>query len=72
MAHLLESFGALDNLDSFVSKNGRSFYKCPSATDRIVKLRKVQNGALIEEKYESGSQSLVPFWAGKRINWEIQ
>ena len=72
VAHLLESFGALDNLDSFVSKNGRAFYRCPVATDRTVKLRKVVNGMSIDKNYELGDHSVVPFWAGKRINWEIQ
>lgn len=72
VAHLLESFGALDNLESFVSKNGRSFYKRPAATDRIVKLRKVVNGTSIDRIYESGDHSVVPFWAGKLINWDIQ
>lgn len=72
VAHLLESFGALGNLESFVSKNGRSFYKQPVATDRIVKLRKVVDGKSVDERYESRGHSLVPFWAGKHINWEIE
>ncbi|KAF4619910.1 hypothetical protein D9613_005534 [Agrocybe pediades] len=74
VAHLLESFGALDKLEGFVSKNGRAFYKKPLDSQhqgRIVTLRKTQVGKLVDEKYVLGSESLVPFWAGKEINWEI-
>ncbi|KIY45889.1 Dihydroorotase [Fistulina hepatica ATCC 64428] len=72
VAHLLESFGALDNLEGFVSTFGRSFYKRElGGTASEVALRKVDVGRAIDEVYQYEENSLVPFWAGKKINWEI-
>jgi len=75
VAHLLESFGALDKLEGFVSRHGRAFYKKPlnnQNTGRAVTLRKTESRKLVDEKYVLGSESLVPFWAGKEIKWEIE
>ncbi|KAF9534913.1 hypothetical protein CPB83DRAFT_843138 [Crepidotus variabilis] len=72
VAHLLESFGALDKLEDFVSTNGRSFYRRPIETHvngRTIQLHKTQN--LVKGKYEFENEALVPFWAGKQLNWEI-
>lgn len=74
VAHLLESFGALDKLENFTSVNGRSFYKFPvedQKYSRTVFLRKTTPGTLVDTKYVLGTESLVPFWAGKEIGWEI-
>ncbi|KJA24546.1 hypothetical protein HYPSUDRAFT_38588 [Hypholoma sublateritium FD-334 SS-4] len=74
VAHLLESFGALDKLEGFTSVNGRSFYKYPvegQRYSRTVFLRKTKPGTLVDAKYALGAESLVPFWAGKEIGWEI-
>jgi len=70
-AELLDSFGALDKLPLFVSIFGRAFYRRPAEPDRTVVLRKVEGGKLIDEKYEQGDNQLVPFWIGRRLNWEI-
>ncbi|KAJ7937323.1 hypothetical protein B0H13DRAFT_1945355 [Mycena leptocephala] len=72
VAHLLESFGALDKLQGFASTLGRRFYNRElkaEQTQNIV-LRKI-GGQVIEEKYETGESSAVPFWAGKEISWKI-
>lgn len=74
MAHLLESFGALDRLAGFASENGRAFYKYPidgQKHARTMTLRKTAPGTLVDAKYVLGEESLVPFWAGKEIGWEI-
>jgi len=71
VAELLDSFGALDKLPQFVSTSGRAFYRRPAEPDRIVVLRKIEGGKLIDEKYEQGDNQLVPFWIGRRLNWEI-
>jgi len=72
-AHLLESFGALDKLDGFVSQNGRAFYKreAASADDgrNIVRLRRRK--AAVTERYSLEGLEIVPFWAGKSLDWEI-
>ncbi|KAJ7774260.1 hypothetical protein DFH07DRAFT_800818 [Mycena maculata] len=72
VAHLLESFGALDKLDGFVSTFGRRFYRRDlgaEQTDRVV-LRKVSS-IVVESTYGSGEDIVVPFWAGKEIGWKI-
>ncbi len=71
VADILESFGALDKLSGFVSDFGRAFYKRPAKEGRNVHLRKVEGGKLVDEKYVQGNDELVPFWTGKRLNWEI-
>jgi dihydroorotase len=75
VAQLLESFDALENIGLFVSGHGRHFYKIPIENQRVgtktVSLRRAPAGSVVDEKYMSGTESLVPFWAGKEIGWEI-
>ncbi|EKM80464.1 hypothetical protein AGABI1DRAFT_73699 [Agaricus bisporus var. burnettii JB137-S8] len=71
VADLLHSFGALQNLVGFVSDFGRSFYRRPARDGKTVQLRKIEGGYLVEERYIQGQDELVPFWAGKRLNWKI-
>ncbi|KAF8204906.1 hypothetical protein BJ912DRAFT_939687 [Pholiota molesta] len=75
VAHLLESFGALDKLEGFVSKNGRAFYKYPIEVQKharaVVTLQRTSPGKLVDEKYVLENDSLVPFWAGKEIGWQV-
>ncbi|KAI9508656.1 Dihydroorotase [Russula earlei] len=72
-AHLLESFGALDKLEGFVSKNGRRFYRkeiTPADDGKsMVRLRKGK--AAVTGKYSLREQQVVTFWAGKDLDWEI-
>ena len=68
-AHLLESFGALDKLEKFASLNGREFYGLPIPTTEV-SLRR-SNDKEISMQYALGRQVVVPFMAGKKINWEI-
>ncbi|KAJ3511549.1 hypothetical protein NLJ89_g4033 [Agrocybe chaxingu] len=74
VAHLLESFGALDKLESFVSTNGRTFYKRPVEDEkgsRTVTIQRTSTRTLVDAEYALGNDRLVPFWAGKEIGWEI-
>ncbi|KAF8897271.1 dihydroorotase [Infundibulicybe gibba] len=75
VAHLLESFGALDRLAGFVSTFGRAFYKqeVPPEVQLTTYLQSTEeaNGLTIEESYASGDENVIPFWAGKTIKWEI-
>ena len=70
-AHLLESFGALDKLEGFVSRNGRAFYKreVVSADGGNVRLRRRQG--VVTRKYTLREQEVVPFWSGRDLDWEI-
>jgi dihydroorotase len=71
-AHLLESFGALDKLEGFVSKNGRAFYKKEIVSgdgNDIVRLRRRKAG--VAGTYSLKGEVVVSFWAGKDLEWEI-
>jgi dihydroorotase len=74
VAHLLESFGALDKLQGFVSDFGRAFYgrEVADKKDTVI-LRKVpmECRRMIDDKYVDGGESVVPFWAGRLIGWEV-
>jgi dihydroorotase len=71
VAELLDSFDALDKLPGFVSDFGRAFYGRPAKEGKAVQLKKVEGGRLVDEKYVQGDNELVPFWTGRRLNWEI-
>ncbi|KAF8220360.1 Dihydroorotase [Tricholoma matsutake] len=74
VAHLLESFGALDKLEGFVSNFGRAFYKREAGADSShskVMLQKIAEEALIDDRYVLNDDVVVPFWAGKEIGWKI-
>lgn len=77
VATLLESFGALDRLEGFVSGHGREFYGVPAKKGEEVSLRRVVPGeggvkarvpGLLRGE---GGIEVVPFWAGKELGWEI-
>jgi dihydroorotase len=71
-AHLLESFGALDKLEGFVSKNGRAFYKKEIGSadgNSIIRLRRRKAG--VAGTYSLKEVVIVSFWAGKELEWEI-
>lgn len=68
---MLESFGALDRLQNFVSNYGRAFYKRPPAANaRRIILRKVR-GIKVEDTWPLGHDRVIPFWADKELEWEI-
>ncbi|EJU06537.1 dihydroorotase [Dacryopinax primogenitus] len=70
VAHLLESFGALHRLEAFVSTNGRKYYEyeVPQGTAPV----KLERAPLqIEEEWKLDGDAVVPFWAGKQLNWSI-
>ncbi|OBZ76042.1 putative dihydroorotase [Grifola frondosa] len=72
VAHLLDSFGALDKLEGFISTHGRAFYGRPATeNDARVLLRRVSDSIVTAEGYGEGENKVVPFWAGKEIGWEI-
>jgi dihydroorotase len=72
VAHLLESFGALNKLNGFVSENGRRFYGITSQEGAgAVKLGRNTSHTLVEQSFSKGDDSVVCFWAGKELGWEI-
>ncbi|KAI0750835.1 hypothetical protein C8Q80DRAFT_1098138 [Daedaleopsis nitida] len=72
VAHLLESFGALDRLEGFVSSHGRAFYRRPvGESEKSVTLRRAASKVVGTEGYGRGATHVVPFWAGQEIGWEL-
>jgi len=69
VAHLLESFGALDKLQGFVSDNGRRFYQKPTRFNEVVRLRRLNYH--VEEVLSLGADDVVPFWAGKDLQFSL-
>ncbi|KAJ6510084.1 hypothetical protein C8R47DRAFT_964443 [Mycena vitilis] len=72
LAHLLESFDALDKLEGFVSTFGRKFYHRDLIAEQSqnITLRKV-DAHVVQERFGTGDDSVVPFCAGKNIGWKI-
>lgn len=69
VAHLLESFGALDQLVPFVSTNGRAFYKVETENLQSVTIRKEPFS--IVESLSLREDNVAPFWAGRKLDWSI-
>jgi dihydroorotase len=71
VAHLLDSFGALERLQDFVSNFGRAFYQRPVQMRALdtVQLRRV--ASVVPEACVMGQESVVPFCAGKTLSWAI-
>ncbi|KAG1753829.1 dihydroorotase [Suillus paluster] len=71
VAHLLDSFGAIDRLADFTSNFGRAFYQIPAGgySPKVV-LQKVQ-GVSVQAEYSSEGKTVVPFWASRQIDWQI-
>lgn len=69
VAHLLDSFGALDKLQGFVSDHGRKFYKKDLASgvlsSQVVKLERKKSK--VEHTVRLGDDEVAPFLGGKRL-----
>ncbi|KAN0097663.1 hypothetical protein V8E55_002109 [Tylopilus felleus] len=71
VAHMLESFGALDKLQHFVSGYGRAFYRRGAGSNaRRIVLEKVQQYR-VEDTWSFGDETVRPFWTGKELGWQI-
>ena len=73
MAHLLESFGALERLSGFVSEFGRAFYKRgPRVPTNVILVRGEEENVIPDTFFNAPGQDVVtPFWAGKQLKWKI-
>jgi dihydroorotase len=56
-----------------VSSFGRAFYSREvKASEGEVILRKLEyEGTVVPGIWQKGAASVVPFWAGKKLTWEI-
>lgn len=60
-------------MEGFVSGNGRAFYKTPIGSQDAEKktvLKKVDANK-VNDSWDLGGESVVAFWAGKSLRWEI-
>jgi dihydroorotase len=57
-------------VEGFVSTFGREFYGVREEEGKSVMLRK-GGGKKVDESWVSGGESVIPFWAGKELRWEI-
>lgn len=72
MAHLLESFEALDKLEGFVSGHGRKFYGVQAKEGVELRLRRTgKEGGVVPGVIRGDGVEVVPFWAGQQLGWEI-
>ncbi|KAJ3114623.1 hypothetical protein HDU96_001879 [Phlyctochytrium bullatum] len=78
LAHVLDSFGALDSLSKFACENGRNFYGlgAPAAsTVSSLELLRADFGVPKEISYsddEGQERQLVPFLAGKSLAFTLK
>jgi len=69
VAHLLDSFGALDKLQGFVADHGRRFYGFPDTGSARVRL--YRGKSTIASVLRLGPDEVAPFWAGKELQFRI-
>ncbi len=68
-AEAFDSVGALDKLEGFASHFGADFYGLPRNTGTVTLIRKEQT---IPMEMSFGDSVVVPFWAGKKLQWKLQ
>lgn len=68
-AHAFEEADALQHLEAFASHSGPDFYGLPRNTDTVTLLRRPWQ---VPGSYEFGDTSVVPLWAGRTLDWELQ
>ena len=70
LARVFEEYNALNMLEKFVSINGRNFYglPCPRENDCITLIKKPWT---VPDQCNKGSVTVVPFLAGKELNWQV-
>ncbi|KZT41103.1 Dihydroorotase [Sistotremastrum suecicum HHB10207 ss-3] len=72
VAHLLESFGALERLEGFASSAGRQFYgRAAMASGPKVVLRRFKHIVEAADTVQSDEHQLLSFWVGRELNWVI-
>jgi len=71
VADLLESFGALRNLEAFVSTNGRRFYKKEAAVAENTQIKLRKTPLQVDDTWSLNGEEVVAFRAGKELAWSI-
>ena len=68
-ATIFEQIDALDKLEAFASFYGPDFYGLPRNSGQITLAKQTWS---IPESYPLGTDSLIPFLAGKTLPWKLQ
>lgn len=68
-AQVFEEMNALDKLEGFASHFGADFYDLPRNQDTITLEKKTWT--VSEEITLPNTDKIVPFWAGKSLNWKV-
>lgn len=71
LAHVFEEENALENLESFTSLNGPSFYKLP-ANEKAITLTKHSAPVTYPTKIQSGSGPITVFDPGFPLYWSVE
>jgi len=72
VAHLLDSFGAIQNLEPFVSTHGRRFYGVEHVGNQHIVVLQRSPMLIKDDFVRCAEEKIVPFWANKTINWKLQ
>ena len=67
-ASAFDQQNALDKLEGFASKFGPDFYSLPRNTDKITLARQQWE---VPQSYDFADTTVVPFMAGKTLNWKL-
>lgn len=66
---IFEEINALNHLETFCSENGPNFYGLPLNSHNITLIRKPWK---VPNYFKVGRYKLIPFLAGKILNWQIK
>ena len=68
-AQVFEELGAIDKLEAFASHHGPDFYGLPRNTDTITLSK--ETWLMPESIQLDNGDNIVPFYAGKELNWKV-
>lgn len=68
-AQIFDDLGVIDKLEGFASHYGADFYGLPRNTQQITL---VKESWTVPEQVLVGANVIVPFWAGKELNWQVK
>lgn len=71
LAEIFDKLNCLEHLENFSSRLGQNFYQL-KPLNKYIKLINESNQIPNSFKVKSLSDDLIPFWAGKNINWKVE
>ncbi len=71
LAEIFDKLNCLEQLENFTSRFGQNFYQL-KPLNKSIKLVNIPNQIPDSFKINFLKDELVPFWAGKNINWQVE